>query len=457
MSADAQLALIAEFGITAEQAKPILQRLRANSVPERLLGVFVNRREKGEPIAYYAIKELGRGTFGRVYSASTDGSHVPTVVIKRFNFPERHNPVRDLTPDESEEDEVAPVQQSRLFGAAADALSRFFPRQEFGTEQADVERTPPLEQVDLEREFRISGVIHRRLGKEFCRERVVCAVSRFYSYSRLHGFIVFPYRDVIPFGSYLSMYLHKPMLALEMRAFNLGLPSSDVGLQRAGTPEALDMLDQLRRLQLIAITQFRHLLFTVSLLHSKGIFHKDLNPANVVVTDAGVPLLIDFGIACVAGIAGDAEYLDREQRFLKCAPIYQTTEDYEDPLASTMKLENEQAKVDAYGKFDTYAIGKIGQLIFDPDILAPNGRNRDYPVVRQRPLMPRGLYELLVAMTGEQGYKPSVTDHGYDLKLTDQQRRDRIDRLALRVTTDVAVIEFNRIFQRWASLGQRRQ
>jgi tetratricopeptide (TPR) repeat protein/predicted Ser/Thr protein kinase len=65
----------------------------------------------------------------------------------------------------------------------------------------------------------------------------------------------------------------------------------------------------------------------VGALHKGGVVHRDLKPENVVITDAGAPVLIDFGIAHVAGLvlpgfqggAGTRGYAPPEQATTKDA------------------------------------------------------------------------------------------------------------------------------------------
>lgn len=41
---------------------------------------------------------------------------------------------------------------------------------------------------------------------------------------------------------------------------------------------------------------FRYLLRSLYSLHSIGIWHEDLKPANILMTETGMPILADFGL-----------------------------------------------------------------------------------------------------------------------------------------------------------------
>ena len=70
-----------------------------------------------------------------------------------------------------------------------------------------------------------------------------------------------------------------------------------------------------------ALTLFEPLLDAVGTAHVHGVIHRDIKPENVLVSDAGVPLIVDFGIAKDQGSAhtrtgtgmGTVEYMAPEQ------------------------------------------------------------------------------------------------------------------------------------------------
>lgn len=461
-----RLALTREFGVTHRQASEIVERLHAGEPDNELLDVFVETAKGREPIAYYAIKELGKGSYGRVYTASLDGAQEPEVVVKRFDYrpapqpnlrtredsasPRTRNRSRD--PNRSDDDDSVDTQKPTGLGRfLAPLVSLWQTREPDDIDtpvDAAADSTPDNVKSDLEREFRISAAIRRRLGHEFCTTNVVCALKRFYSLPLTRGFIVFPYREVMALNQYLALHIHAPMERLEARAKETKLPLDEITLGVIGTPEAMQLIRDWRLLQLAASQLFLRLLETVSALNSRSIFHSDLNPSNTVVTLDGQLLLIDFGIACVSDWSGDSDYTTRRAQFIHCDK-YLTTPDYEDLLARVVETRNETVRLTAFSKFEAYAVAKLGQYIFDRKVPGQNGKSRAYPVVRSTTLMPPGTHRLIVAMTGEDGWHPDVGLGNYVLTLPPDELGVRLAKFANRPSVTNALLTFSSILERW--------
>jgi serine/threonine protein kinase len=72
----------------------------------------------------------------------------------------------------------------------------------------------------------------------------------------------------------------------------------------------------------------------LDLVHERGLIHRDLTPANIFITARGVPKLLDFGLATVAGARGDdrreGTYIDESDvsgpQFIVGTPGYMSPE-----------------------------------------------------------------------------------------------------------------------------------
>jgi len=365
-------------------------------------------RDEETNVVYSLIAVLGRGAYGAVYSATDAGRLPATLAIKKF--------VNYRLP---------------LRGGGGDDDSS-------GSSLEDLE----YDKTFVEHEYRVSEAIRRRCGEAFCRERVACALRRFFSRDGSLGYIVFPFA-----GSTLRDYLfavqYAQMQQIERRKDRAGYDPQttilDLLTTREKTVERVradqtnerlrdrlydltdlleDLLDFRDSIQLRGLTLAYQLANTFAILHRNRIFHRDIKPANLAVKIVGAGIVeietrvLDFGLACVEDLAPPAvdPGMGDDRERLRCPETFTGTVTYRDPYSYVLIADGGAgSRIDANGRFDVYSVGKVFQAIFDPRAYDHRSRSR-FPIVRPARYMVAGLPELIERMTGERGYRLPVFD-----------------------------------------------
>jgi len=429
------------YGIELQEALSEAELLESPA-GRRLLGITISPGGR----RYYYIQQLGEGAFGTVYAASSDRNQL-------------NNKMYAVKEIETEA-------ETRLVRSAGDEPATPYQEYEFTD-------------MYVEREYLVSKLLDRRLGESFCDQNAVCAVERFYRLDQQRGFIVFPYTTPRTLGTYLAKFLHNRMQELDkefadkFKGNTIDAEQLDrlivqtLPFSKQRTLYLRSLLIKLRDLQLVALTLAMQICKSVALMHAAHTFHVDIKPENILVvggeTDATRnqlrALLIDFGLTCAAEIASDQQLSEIERTLLTCDDRYETSELYQDPLAVTTRVSDVRDRnarffwqLEMYGKYDTYAVGKTLQTIFDPALLTKFGTPIAYPTVRSTKYMPRGVFELISEMTGEQNFQPPLS--GMD-RLTDEELEERQFAFKHRPTMSEVVVQLANIQSVWLSKSQK--
>lgn len=381
---------------------------------------------------YDLIKLLGRGTFGRVYAATKSGAPAPEVAIKLFNPPRSRgeSPFND----------------------------------------------------EVETEYGISVLMRRRLGEEFCAERVVCATRRFYVSVTQEPVIIFPHVHGLNLKQWLIAVQYRAMgdytRALAERGFST---FSEVVIairneqNQATTISAYDEAYPERRVELIrrlddwknyfvsldrlftriqsgAMQFASQMLSTFDALTDANIYHSDIKPENMMVEFLAAEKrrlrLIDFGIGCAERLGTVDPLYDNNIGIFGCPLRYNQTILFQDPLAMSVFPGRDHATVRKYTTaYQVYAIGKVLQCLFDPEAMH---RQAVWPVVQATPFMPVGLLKLIVDMTGEQNYRPAGHwSSGDPFRLSVEEVEHRRALFETRPTIKQACARFEQLYNVW--------
>lgn len=329
----------------------------------------------------------------------------------------------------------------------------------------------------VEQEYVINVLLRERLPPAFCNSRLVCAVERFYDPELTRGTIVFPYVEALALDKWLRavFYPGTDELGEALRARGFASMTElldersrllrDVQRAQKNTrawreanallKEAIQEAGPIERLfdvlQGRAMDLAKMLVETVAALHNADVYHSDIKPQNMLLErrdDLDLPpqlRLIDFGISCTLSPSP----LSASADLVTCTQQYNTTITYRDPLATRKIPADDAATISTYtGAFDTFSVGKVLQILFD----APAGRaaltTGDTPVVRQTELMPFGMFNLIVAMTGENGvaYGTGV----FPTAITDEEAAKRDRQLRVRPTMARVQRRFGQIYSVWS-------
>lgn len=431
-----------KFGVSVDDAFEADEAARALG----FLGYAFDRVPAEPPavgsrlVRYDFIRSLGSGVYGDTFSASADGTRVPRFVIKRIKSRDR-------------------AATRRLQVAQAMGL---------------VVSSPDDETIDsmrklVEREMRIAQVIRKRLTDEFCRLYAICGARSFYTTDFSHGYIIFPFFEAKNLLQFLNERVYNKMrefrtiresAGYDERAIDDLLADYNAMKRRRRTQLLEEEMNQLRKVlnrirrRLLSVqTDVFHLcnqlILAVAALHSKLIYHRDLKLDNILVDDTGSMRLIDFGLACAVKIPnGNANYDEEYGQYVACPEVFAAAVWYRDPLAERMEADETSEVLEQNAKFETYAVGKILQRMFDPDSVDARGREATYPRVRRTEFMTEEMYRLIVTMTGERNY--TFSGHNDDTQpLTDDELETRLAAFERRPSMGEVAVQLAAIVRRW--------